>query len=242
MQEGPSFQRLRHTVLLVAAVGILALVSSASAAADDQRRYSFYLDGAPFSPATVSVMGREGQLAPGDLIAVNNLWLVLGEEHEYRFRSANEGVLLELGEGRTQWVGVRVEPDYHDGPGFVDGLAPLTPEQVHGLWGLRAETTREHPQVKRLPEMREDVEVDEVTKPLQVVPFREVHGLEIPDATRQLGQIVVALAGGLTRQPEALGSARQLPRPRTTRSADGGEIGGVDGTRTRDLRRDRPAF
>ena len=141
MHEGSGLRAVGRATLLMAIAGVLAFANRASAASEARPGYDFFLDGAPFSPATVSVMGREGELAPGDLIEVNNLWLVLGEEHEYRFRSAHEGVLLELGDGRTRWVGVRVEPDYHgDGPGFVDGLAPLTPEQVHGLWGLRAET------------------------------------------------------------------------------------------------------
>jgi hypothetical protein len=37
-------------------------------------------------------------------------------------------------------VGVRVEPNYGQSPDFVDGMAPLTPDEVRGLWGVRAET------------------------------------------------------------------------------------------------------
>jgi hypothetical protein len=101
--------------------------------------YRFSLDGKPHSPETVSVVGRQGQLAPGDLISVNNIWLTLGPEREYRFRSAREGVLLELPGGGTRWVGVRVEPNYGEGPDFIDGMAPLSQDEVRGLWGLRAE-------------------------------------------------------------------------------------------------------
>lgn len=114
--------------------------SHASVAGQPSPRYRFALDGQPISPEVVTVAGRDGELAPGDLIAVNGIWLALREPGEYRFRSALEGVLLEEGDGGTRWVGVRVEPNYGEGPDFVDGLAPLTPDQVHGLWGLRAET------------------------------------------------------------------------------------------------------
>jgi hypothetical protein len=102
--------------------------------------YRFSLDGKPFSPDAVTVSGRPGELAPGDLIHVGGFWLTLGEEHENRFRSAMEGILLELGDGRTRWVGVRVERNYGEGPAFVDGMALLSPDEVRGLWGVRAET------------------------------------------------------------------------------------------------------
>lgn len=102
--------------------------------------YRFSLDGKSLSPAVVSVTGRDGELAPGDLIAVDDIWLTVGEEGEYRFRSATEGVLLELGDGRSRWVAVRVGPHYGRGPDFVDGMAALTPDEVRGLWGVQAET------------------------------------------------------------------------------------------------------
>jgi hypothetical protein len=101
--------------------------------------YSFWLDGKPFSPSTETVAGRLGELSAGDLIQVNGIWLTVPEEGEYRFRSATEGVRLELGGGLTRWVGVRVEPNYGEGPDVVDGMAALTPDEVHGLWGIRAE-------------------------------------------------------------------------------------------------------
>ena len=97
--------------------------------------YRLFLDGQPFSTST----SDHADLVAGDVIWVGNLPLTLGGPGEYRFRSAREGVLLELPDGGTRWVAVRVEPDYGDGPGFVDGLASLSQEEVHGLWGLRAE-------------------------------------------------------------------------------------------------------
>ena len=101
--------------------------------------YRLFLDGQPFSPSTPTRSGRTDPVA-GDVVWVGNMQLTLGEPGEYRFLSAREGVLLELPNGGTRWVAVRVEPDYGDGPGFVDGLASLSQEEVHGLWGLRAET------------------------------------------------------------------------------------------------------
>jgi hypothetical protein len=101
--------------------------------------YSFFLNGKAFSPATMSLVGRPDQLAPGDLISVDNIWLTLGPERDCRFRSAREGVLLELAGGGARWVGVRVERTYEDGPGLVDGMAPLSEADVKGLWGLSAE-------------------------------------------------------------------------------------------------------
>lgn len=124
----------------VFAVGGVAAAVDDSSGARPPSGYRFSIDGKAFSPEAVTVTGRPGELAPGDLIQVNGIWLTLGEEHEYRFRSATEGVLLELGDGRTRWVGVRVEPNYGQSPDFVDGMAPLTPDEVRGLWGVRAET------------------------------------------------------------------------------------------------------
>ncbi len=126
-------------ISVFAVSGVATAVDSTSGA-QPPSGYRFSIDGKPFPPEAVTVTGRPGELAPGDLIQVNGIWLTLGEEHEYRFRSATEGVLLELSDGRTRWVGVRVEPNYGQGPDFVDGMAPLTPDEVRGLWGVRAET------------------------------------------------------------------------------------------------------
>ena len=89
---------------------------------------TFLLDGQPFTPAI-----EDGR------ISVKGITLTLGTEREYRFRSAREGVLLELPGGGTRWVGVRAERTYDGGLGFVDGLAPLSEAEVRGLWGLRVE-------------------------------------------------------------------------------------------------------
>lgn len=128
---------IRSVCVLGGAHLILVLVVSGYLSADEG--YRFLLDAKPFTPATVSVAGRPGHLAPGDLISVNGIWMTLGSEREYRFRSAREGVLLELPGGGTRWVGVRVEPNYGEGPDFIDGMAPLSHDEVQGLWGLRAE-------------------------------------------------------------------------------------------------------
>jgi hypothetical protein len=130
---------LASLVALVPASG-LTVVAEPGGGSRPASGYHFSLDGKPLSPETVTVAGRRGELAAGDLIQVNGISLTLGEEREYRFRSATEGVLLEHGDGRTSWVGVRVEPNYGEGPDFVDGMAALTPDEVHGLWGIRAET------------------------------------------------------------------------------------------------------
>jgi hypothetical protein len=124
----------------VFATKVLAAGADSTSGARPTSGYRFSLDGKPFSPETVTVTGRGGDLAPGDLIQVNGIWLTLGEERDCRFRSATEGVRLELGDGRTRWVGVRVEPHYGHSREIVDGMAPLTPDEVRGLWGVRAET------------------------------------------------------------------------------------------------------
>jgi hypothetical protein len=126
-------------IAAVAGSGLTAVAEPASGTPPTYG-YRFSLDGKPLFPETVTVAGRRGEISAGDLIQVDGIWLTLGEEGEYRFRSATEGVLLELGDGQTRWVGVRVEPNYGEGPDFVDGMAALTPNEVHGLWGIRAET------------------------------------------------------------------------------------------------------
>ncbi len=136
---------MRRTVILASLVALvpasgLTVVTEPAGGSRSASGYHFSLDGKPFSPETVTVAGRRGELAAGDLIQVDGIWLALGEERQYRFRSATEGVLLEHGDGRTSWVGVRVEPNYGEGPDFVDGMAGLTPDEVHGLWGIRAKT------------------------------------------------------------------------------------------------------
>ena len=121
---------------LVLVSGLLLATAQATQRLDG---YRFFLDGTPFSATASLSTGRSG-LGPGDVITVDNIELTIGEPGEYRFRSAREGVLLELPDGRTRWVAVRVERTYDDGPAFVDGLAPLSEDEVRGLWGLRAET------------------------------------------------------------------------------------------------------
>ena len=102
---------MRQAVILA---GLLAVVPGTGltavaepGASSPPSGHHFSLDGKPFSPEIVTVAGRRGELAAGDLIQVNGIWLTLGEERDYRFRSATEGVLLEVGDNQTRWVGVR---------------------------------------------------------------------------------------------------------------------------------------
>src|SRR5262245_55126735 len=139
MQPGSRRRRAFVVTLLFASAG-----SSASATAalpsENSGGYRFFLDGAQVFPEIVSVMGQAGKPAPGDLIDVGGFTLTLGDEQEYHFQSAQEGLRLETPDGRRRWVAVRVETDYHGERGFVDGMASLTPDEVRGLWSLRAET------------------------------------------------------------------------------------------------------
>jgi len=134
---------MRHAIhcWLGTVVGALALSCSTAEAETPTDGYTFFLDGEAKSFRLTTVTGKPGEPAPGDVILVNGIPLTLGPERQCRFRSAREGVLLELPDGGTRLVGVRVADAHVDGDYvFVDGMAALSEEQVRGLWGLRAST------------------------------------------------------------------------------------------------------
>ncbi|MFN8091957.1 MAG: hypothetical protein U0599_07010 [Vicinamibacteria bacterium] len=105
-----------------------------------ERPYTFFLDGKSKEPdAVLHILGRPGHLQPGDAVLLDGLWLTLGEERECRLAKRPEGLRLEASDGSSRWVGIRVAHVYGKDRDFIDGLAGLSADEVHGLWGLRAE-------------------------------------------------------------------------------------------------------
>ena len=135
---------MRQAVILA---GLLAVVPGTGltavaepGASSPPSGYHFSLDGKPFSPEIVTVAGRRGELAAGDLIQVNGIWLTSRRRARL---SVSFGDRRGPPGSRRQpdalgWGSRRAELRW--GPDFVDGMAALKPDEVHGLWGIRAET------------------------------------------------------------------------------------------------------
>jgi hypothetical protein len=183
---------MRHAIrcCLSTVVGALALSCSTAAAETPTDGYTFFLDGTPKTFPVTTVAGRPGEPAPGDVILVNGIPLTLGPERQCHFRSAREGVLLELPDGGTRLVGVRVAHAHIDDDYvLVDGMAALSEDQVRALWGLSAETWTPScaQKAKWLDESRVAISVGQsVTRGTQDLPDLP-KGLRYLHATRLLG-------------------------------------------------------
>ena len=120
--------------------------NSRAAPATDEPAYTFTINGQSFVPRCFSLRGDPDHPAPGDLIAIGPLLLTLGPERDCRFVVATDEskyglqlgkVSLRLADGRQRVVGVYAVVTMYDGEKHVaNPLQDLSPDEIHGLWGV----------------------------------------------------------------------------------------------------------
>jgi hypothetical protein len=125
-------------------LGCLWLVAACTTASAEAKTYRFTLDGKPFTPEIIPVIGTAAAPAAGDIVRVGQFRLVLGEDRECNFVTTPEedGRLLLRNAGRESVIAVRVWQDttgpYEDRKTvFRDPLSRLTDAQIRQLWGVR---------------------------------------------------------------------------------------------------------
>lgn len=133
-------------------VSAVVLLFTASVAAEDRTNYRFFLDGEFFTPAFIHLDGDEKAPAPTDLMAVNDVLLVVGKEKEQRFHTdKNDRHILWIERnGKRQPVAVRVRREYteEDEKGkskqvLVNPLAKLSTAEIGALRGISLDTWAE---------------------------------------------------------------------------------------------------
>jgi hypothetical protein len=131
-----------QTVLLVAwlLAACLWVLGQSLRAADDPA-YEFTLNGKPFVPTVVSLHGNDTTPEPGDLICLDYRFLLtLGAERACHFETTPQDdgrVLLRLPDGQTRVIGALVTWTYQEDARVVfNPLAKLSPDEIHGLWGV----------------------------------------------------------------------------------------------------------
>jgi hypothetical protein len=111
---------------------------------DPTREYDFDWDHKLLGRFLHSLHGTPDQPRPGDVIsAIIDPPITLGEPGTYRFKYLDDNYTryyLEREDGSRQLISAEPEHLYNretDVETIVDPLASLTPEQIHGLWGLK---------------------------------------------------------------------------------------------------------
>jgi hypothetical protein len=109
-----------------------------------RKRYSFAIDGEPCDYSQLysfSLDGARGRPAPGDVVHIDSLAVVLGPEGTYNFKTTPEEdgrLLLVAEDGSETVVGAAVGWTYKDDKRVVfNPLAKLTPGEVRRLRGVR---------------------------------------------------------------------------------------------------------
>jgi hypothetical protein len=100
------------------------------------------VDGKPHSPAVLSLHGTPNDPKPGDVVEINGIPFVLGEEKVLAFRTTPEKegrLFLETKDG-VRVVGAKVDTTYQGRERvLVNPLAKLTDEEVRSLRGVRVD-------------------------------------------------------------------------------------------------------
>jgi hypothetical protein len=103
--------------------------------------YSFFKDGKPWIPYFDSMTADSKTRAPGDVVFVDDLPIVLGESGVWRFRTTKDrdGRVFRVDEaGKESVIGVNLTSHYNDNQKvFDDPLSPLTDDEIRGLRGVR---------------------------------------------------------------------------------------------------------
>ncbi len=105
-----------------------------------EQAYVFTLDGKPFTPEIVCVLGEPASPQPGDLIRVGRLLLTLGPERDCHFVSTPQEdgrLLLQTDGGESRVVGASIGWSFRgEEKTIFDPLARLSPDEIRGLWGI----------------------------------------------------------------------------------------------------------